>query len=52
VVVEDGPSFEKIPAITGSLAYRKDNQLLHVRKNDTWKVLAEEEKLDEKVRVL
>ena len=49
VVVEDGSSFQQIPTITGLLAYRKDNESLHLRTNDTWKVLAEDKKMQAQV---
>ncbi|XP_028405296.1 uncharacterized protein LOC114527802 [Dendronephthya gigantea] len=43
VVVPDDVT--NVPKITGLLAYQKDIEKLHLRKNNTWKVVAEEEKV-------
>ncbi|CAB4008049.1 Hypothetical predicted protein [Paramuricea clavata] len=46
VVVPDNVTHNKVPQITGLLAYQKDVEVLHLRKNDAWKVMAEEEKVN------
>ena len=45
VMIEDGEQFDRIPKIHGLLAFRQDNQSLYIRKNESWKVIAEEEKV-------
>jgi hypothetical protein len=45
VVVPDGETEEKVPAVPGLLEYRKDNKKLYVRENDTWEVIAQEKKV-------
>ena len=44
-MIEDGEKFDRIPKIHGLLAFRQDNQSLYIRKNESWKVIAEEEKV-------
>ena len=44
-MVEDGNKFDRIPKIHGVLAFRQDNQSLYIRKNESWKVVAEDEKV-------
>ncbi|XP_028405398.1 uncharacterized protein LOC114527885 isoform X2 [Dendronephthya gigantea] len=43
VVVPDDVTQDRIPHITGLLAYQKDSQVLRLRKKDAWKNVAEEE---------
>ncbi|XP_028405278.1 uncharacterized protein LOC114527785 [Dendronephthya gigantea] len=43
VAVPDDAAYDRVPKISGLLAYQKDIEKLHLRKNDTWKVVAEEE---------
>ncbi|XP_028403519.1 uncharacterized protein LOC114526201 isoform X2 [Dendronephthya gigantea] len=38
-------NLQDIPAVTGLLAFQKDSQTLNFRSNETWKTLAEEEKM-------
>jgi hypothetical protein len=45
VVVEDGETLSNIPAVSGLLAYQKDNQTLHVRMKDSWETVAIEKKV-------
>ena len=44
-MVEDGNKFDRTPKIHGVLAFRQDNQSLYIRKNEAWKVVAEDEKV-------
>ncbi|XP_028405295.1 uncharacterized protein LOC114527801 [Dendronephthya gigantea] len=43
VVVPDAETHDKVPNISGILAYQKDTEQLYLRKNDTWKIIAEKE---------
>jgi hypothetical protein len=45
VVVEDGETLSNIPAVSGLLAYQKDNHTLHVRMKDSWETVAVEKKV-------
>ncbi|XP_028391545.1 uncharacterized protein LOC114516310 [Dendronephthya gigantea] len=46
IVVPDNGSVSKIPAVSGILKFRKDNQKLYVRSNERWNAIAEEKKLN------
>ena len=52
VVLNDEKSSKEVPAVSGLLAYRKDIQSLHVRMNDSWKALLEEEKIHQIVCIM
>ena len=43
VVVPDDVTVNKLPQITGLLAYQKDSKVLRLMKNGTWKEIAEKE---------
>ena len=43
MVVPDDIAAGKLPQITGLLAYQKDVEVLRLRKNGTWKEIAEKE---------
>lgn len=43
VVVPDDVAVNKLPQITGLLAYQKDSEVLRLMKNGTWKEIAEKE---------
>ena len=43
VVVPDDIAAGKLPQVTGLLAYQKDVEVLRLRKNGTWKEIAEKE---------
>lgn len=43
IVVPDDISTDKLPKISGLLAYQKDSEVLSLRKNNTWMVIAEQE---------
>ena len=45
VVVPDGETAKKVPAVPGLLEYREDNKELYVRANETWKAIAPEKKV-------
>ncbi|CAB4020784.1 Hypothetical predicted protein, partial [Paramuricea clavata] len=45
VVVPDFSAAQKVPEIDGLLEYRKDKQELYIRSNNTWNVLAPENKI-------
>ena len=49
MVVPDSSSAQKVPAIDGLLEYRKDKQELYVRSNETWNVLAKEDKIQQEM---
>ena len=51
-MLEDEKSSKRVPAVSGLLAYRKDMQSLHVRMNDSWKTLLEEEKIHQIVCIV
>ena len=42
-VVPDDVAVNKLPQITGLLAYQKDSEVLRLMKNGTWKDIAEKE---------
>ena len=46
MVVPDSSAAQKVPAVDGLLEYRKDKQELYVRSNNTWNVLALDNKLN------
>jgi hypothetical protein len=45
VVVPNIVADQKVPPAIGLMKYRKDNEKLYVRSNETWKVICEEEKV-------
>jgi hypothetical protein len=45
VVVPDNVTQRNVPQITGLLSYQKDVEVLRIRQDDAWKVLALEEKV-------
>jgi hypothetical protein len=45
VVVPDGETAKKVPAVPGLLEYRKDNKELYVRANETWKAIVSGKKV-------
>jgi hypothetical protein len=45
VVVPDGEAAKKVPAVPGLFEYRKDNKKLYVRSNESWNVIAPENKV-------
>ncbi|XP_028391546.1 uncharacterized protein LOC114516311 [Dendronephthya gigantea] len=52
IVVPDNGSVSKIPAVSGILKFRKDNQKLYVRSNERWNVIAEGKKLNSAIAKL
>ncbi|XP_028391389.1 uncharacterized protein LOC114516186 [Dendronephthya gigantea] len=47
IVVPDSKTVNKIPAVSGILKFRKDNQKLYVRSNERWNAIAEDKKVDQ-----
>ena len=45
VVVPDGKTNSKIPAVPGLLKYRKDTKELYIRANESWSVVAQQKKV-------
>ncbi len=46
VVVPDVKTAKKVPAVPGLLEYRKDTKELYVRANESWSIVAQQEKVD------
>ena len=44
-MIEDGEKIDRIPKIHGLLAFRQDSESLYIRKNKSWKLIAEDEKV-------
>ena len=45
MVIGEREELNNIPGISGLLAYSRENQTLHVKTNDSWKSLAENDKV-------
>ena len=43
LVVPDDSAHNRVPNIVGLMTYQRDTEQLRLRKNDTWRVVAEEE---------
>ena len=53
VVVPDDETSKKVPKVPGLLKYRKDTKELYVRANESWCVVAQEEKVrNEEILIL
>ena len=51
-MVPDNVTQRTVPQITGLLSYQKDVEVLRIRQNDAWKVLALEEKVTDYIPML